>query len=111
MVEIAQNLFSSRRRSLVMGGAAAALAAIVLGVYLHNYRNSVNGGAVTAPVLVAKNLIPKGTSGDTIASSSQYQVAQLPRAHDVDRRPLRHAVLGVRDRPEGFPRLRIQAVE
>ena len=79
MVEIAQNLFSTRRRSLVMGVAAAVLAAIVLGVYLHNYRNSVSGGAVTAPVLVAKNLIPKGTSGDTIASSSQYQVAKLPR--------------------------------
>src|SRR5205807_8001796 len=80
VVDIAHDLFSSRRRSLVMGGAAAVLATIVLGVYLHNYRSTVNGGAVTAPVLVAKNLIPKGTSGDTIASSSQYQVAQLPRS-------------------------------
>src|SRR5438105_14485325 len=75
-----------------MGGAAAALAAIVLGVYLHNYRNSVSGGAVTAPVLVAKNLIPKGTSGDTIASSSQCQVAQLPRS-DLNNGAIRAPVI------------------
>jgi Flp pilus assembly protein CpaB len=80
MVEIAQNLFSSRRRSLVAGGIAAGLAVIVLVVYLHNYRNSVNSAVATGPVLVAKNLIPKGTSGDMIASTSQYQVAQLPKS-------------------------------
>jgi Flp pilus assembly protein CpaB len=80
MVEIAQNLFSTRRRSLVAGGVAAGLAVIVLVVYLHNYRSSVNSAVATGPVLVAKNLIPKGTSGDMIASLSQYQVAQLPKS-------------------------------
>jgi pilus assembly protein CpaB len=80
MVEIAQNLFSSRRRSLIAGGIAAGLAVIVLVVYLHNYRNSVNSAVATGPVLVAKNLIPKGTSGDTIAATSQYQVSQLPKS-------------------------------
>jgi Flp pilus assembly protein CpaB len=79
MVDIAQNLFSTRRRSLAAGGVAAALAVIVLVVYLHNYRNSVNSAAATSPVLVAKNLIPKGTSGDTIAATAQYQVAELSR--------------------------------
>ena len=80
MVEIAQNLFASRRRSLIAGGVAALLAVVVLVVYLRNYRNSVNSAVATGPVLVAKNLIPKGTSGDTIASTSQYQVAQLPKS-------------------------------
>ena len=80
MVEIAQNLFSTRRRSLVAGGVAAGLAVIVLVIYLHNYRNSVNSAVATGPVLVAKNLIPKGTSGDTVAATSQYQVAQLPKS-------------------------------
>jgi Flp pilus assembly protein CpaB len=79
MVEIAQNLFASRRRSLI-AGVAAGLAVIVLVVYLHNYRNSVNSAVATGPVLVAKQLIPKGTSGDTIAATSQYQVAQLPKS-------------------------------
>jgi Flp pilus assembly protein CpaB len=80
VVEIAQNLFSTRRRSLVAGAVAAGLAVIVLVVYLHNYRSSVNSAVATGPVLVAKNLIPKGTSGDLIASTSQYQVAQLPKS-------------------------------
>jgi pilus assembly protein CpaB len=80
VVELAQNLFSSRRRSLIAGGIAAGLAVIVLVVYLHNYRNSVNSAVATGPVLVAKNLIPKGTSGDTIAATTQYQVAQLPKS-------------------------------
>jgi Flp pilus assembly protein CpaB len=80
MVEIAQNLFSTRRRSLVAGGVAAGLAVIVLVVYLHNYRSSVKSATATAPVLVANNLIPKGTSGDIIATGTQYQVQQLPKS-------------------------------
>lgn len=84
MVEIAQNLFSTRRGSLLVGGAAALLAGVVLLVYLHNYRNSVNSSTATAPVLVAKQLIPKGTSGDIIASTEQYQVAELPKSQFKD---------------------------
>jgi pilus assembly protein CpaB len=80
VVEIAQNLFSTRRGSLVVGGVAAVLAGLVLLVYLHNYRNSVKTSTATAPVLIAKNLIPKGTSGDIIASTQQYQVASLPKS-------------------------------
>ena len=80
MVEIAQNLFSTRRRSLVAGGAAALLAGIVLLVYLNSYRNSLKSSAATAPVLVAKNLIPKGTSGDIIASTNQFQVQDIPKS-------------------------------
>jgi pilus assembly protein CpaB len=84
VVEIAQNLFSTRRRALMAGAAAAALSAIVLGVYLHNYRNSLNTAVATGPVLVAKNLIPKGTSGDIVAASSQFQVAELPKSEFKD---------------------------
>jgi len=84
VVEIAQNLFSTRRRSLVAGGAAALLAGIVLVVYLNSYRNSVNSAAATAPVLVAKNLIPKGTSGDIVASTDQFQVSEIPKGQFKD---------------------------
>ena len=80
MVEIAQNLFSTRRGSLIVGGVAAFLAGLVLLVYLHNYRNSVKSSTSTAPVLVAKNLIPKGTSGDLIASTDQFQVSSIPKS-------------------------------
>ena len=79
MVDIAQNLFSTRRGSILVGVGAAALAAIVVFVYLHNYRNSISSAAAPASVLVAKNLIQKGTPGDIIAHTSQFQVASIPR--------------------------------
>lgn len=79
MVEIAQNLFTTRRGSLLMGATAAVLAGLVLIVYLHSYRNSVNTSAAPATVLVAKNLIQKGTPGDIIGTSDQFQVASVPK--------------------------------
>jgi pilus assembly protein CpaB len=48
-------------------------------VYLHSYRNSLNSTAAPASVLVAKNLIQKGTPGDIIGTSDQFQVASVPK--------------------------------
>jgi Flp pilus assembly protein CpaB len=79
VVEIAQNLFTTRRGSLVVGAAAAVLACIVLLAYLHSYRNSVSSSGAPASVLVAKNLIPKGTPGNIIGSTDQFQVASVPK--------------------------------
>jgi pilus assembly protein CpaB len=79
MVEIAQNLFTTRRGSFLVGGVAAVLAGIILLVYLHSYRNSLNSGTAPATVLVAKNLIQKGTPGNIIGSSDQFQVASVPK--------------------------------
>ena len=53
----------SRGWTLALGIAAAALAAILLIAYLVQYRSSVNDSTAPTPVLVAKSLIPKGTSG------------------------------------------------
>jgi pilus assembly protein CpaB len=80
VVEIAQNLFTTRRGSLFVGAAAAVLALIVLLAYLHSYRNSVNSSAAPATVLVAKNLIRKGTPGNIIGTNNQFQVASVPKA-------------------------------
>jgi Flp pilus assembly protein CpaB len=80
VVELAQNLFSSRRSSIIVGAVAAALAGIVLIAYLYNYRNSINASAAVANVLVAKNPIQKGTPGDVIASTGLFQIAQLPKS-------------------------------
>jgi len=79
VVEIAQNLFTTRRGSLLVGAAAAIVAGVILLVYLHAYRNSLNSAAANVPVLVARNLIPKGTPGDLVGSGHQYQVAQVPK--------------------------------
>jgi Flp pilus assembly protein CpaB len=80
VVDIAQNMFSTRRGSIVMGAAASVLAGIVLFAYLHNYRSSVKSAVVPTSVLVAKNLIQKGTPGDIIGTTNQFQVAQLPKS-------------------------------
>ena len=79
MVEIAQNLFTTRRGSLLVGAAAAVLAGIILLVYLHSYRNSVNSASASVSVLVAKNLIQKGTPGSIIGTSDQFQVSSIPK--------------------------------
>ena len=57
----AGRLFKTRGGAVLIGGVAAVLAAILLVVYLHSYRSSVNSGSRPMTVLVAKSLIPKGT--------------------------------------------------
>ena len=70
---------TSRGWTLALGIGAALLAAILLVVYLNRYRSSVNSENAPTPVLVAKNLIPKGTSGTIIAKKELFQVATLPK--------------------------------
>ena len=69
----------SRGWTLALGIAAAALAAILLIAYLVQYRSSVNDSTAPTPVLVAKNLIPKGTSGTVIAEKELFQAATLAK--------------------------------
>ena len=69
----------SRGWTLALGIAAAALAAILLIAYLVQYRASVNSSTELTPVLVAKGLIPKGTSGTVIAEKGLFQAATLPK--------------------------------
>lgn len=72
-------LLKTRQGTIVVGVAAAALAAILLLVYLSHYRNSVKGSTEPVTVLVAKRLIPKGTSGSTIAAQNLFVVTTIPK--------------------------------
>jgi Flp pilus assembly protein CpaB len=76
----AGRLFKTRGGAVLIGGVAAVLAAILLIVYLHSYRSSVNSGSQPMTVLVAKSLIPRGTSGSLIAQESLYQVTTVPKS-------------------------------
>ena len=69
----------SRGWTLALGIGAAALAAILLTAYLVQYRSSVNDSTAPSPVLVAKKLIPKGTSGTVIAEKQLFQAATLAK--------------------------------
>jgi Flp pilus assembly protein CpaB len=75
----AGRLFKTRGGAVLIGGVAAVLAAILLVVYLHSYRSSVNSGTRPMTVLVAKSLIPRGTSGSLIAQQGLYQVTTVPK--------------------------------
>src|SRR5437588_8916127 len=104
MVDIAHNLFSTRRGSILVGIGAAALAAIVVFVYLHNYRNSLNSSATPASVLVAKNLIQKGTPGNIIGQNSEFQVTSIPKRQlQLTALVDPHALIGSIHVPDIFP--------
>jgi Flp pilus assembly protein CpaB len=66
---MSSKLFRTRQGTVLLGVAAAVLAAIALVVYLNQYRSNTNNKVVAAPVLVAQAAIAKNTSGDVIASS------------------------------------------
>jgi Flp pilus assembly protein CpaB len=76
---MSSKLFTTRQGTIILGVGAAVLAAIALIVYLNHYRNSVNSGAQPVQVLVAKNLIEKGTPGDVVGSSGLFQVTSIPK--------------------------------
>ena len=72
-------LSGSRGGAVLFGVAAAVLAAILLLVYLNRYRHNVNSENASTPVLVAKALIPKGTSGTIIGTKQLYQGADFKK--------------------------------
>jgi Flp pilus assembly protein CpaB len=76
---LSNRISNSRSWTLALGIGAALLAAVLLIVYLNRYRSSVDAQNAATPVLVAKNLIPRGTSGTLIAKQELFQVASLPK--------------------------------
>lgn len=73
-MQFAQRLLSTRGGTIALSVMAAVLAGVILLTYLHRYRESVKASGAAVTVLVAKNLIDKGTSGDIIASQDLYEV-------------------------------------
>jgi Flp pilus assembly protein CpaB len=78
-VEFAQKLLSTRRGTFLVAAIAAILAFSTLLVYLNRYRESLNQAAQPTTVLVAKNLIPRGLSGDVVASQDMFQTRELTK--------------------------------
>jgi pilus assembly protein CpaB len=73
-------LFTTRQGTIWLGVIAALIAAVALIVYLHNYRNSVNGRNAATPVLVAKALIQKGTPGNVVGTTGLYETTSIPKS-------------------------------
>jgi len=72
-----------RRVALVAVPAAVAVSVVAAGVvglsHANRYRARVAGENAPTPVLVAKQLIPKGTPGNIVSSQSMYAPTTLPR--------------------------------
>ena len=58
----------TRRGAITIAAIAAALAGVVLLVFISQYKHDVQGGTLERSALVANQLIPKGTSGSVVVS-------------------------------------------
>jgi Flp pilus assembly protein CpaB len=77
---MSSKLFTTRQGTVLLGVIAAVIAAIALLVYINHVRSNAGSGGVVR-VLVAEKVIPKGTPGNVIRSTSGYFVAtNIPKS-------------------------------
>jgi pilus assembly protein CpaB len=70
------------RRTVLLVAAVlvAALGASLVGFYVYNVNQRVKARQAPQQILVAKKLIPAGTTGDTAANDGDLQFMQVPKA-------------------------------
>ncbi|MSO96118.1 MAG: hypothetical protein EXQ81_10065 [Thermoleophilia bacterium] len=76
--KLVEKVTASRGGAIAIGVAVAVIAAILLIVYVTRYQSSVDSTAAAVPVLIAKNLIPRGTPGTAVATKGLYQSTSVP---------------------------------
>jgi Flp pilus assembly protein CpaB len=79
-MQLVQKVLSTRGGTVAVGGLAALMACAVLLLYLSSYRSSVNESDETVTVLVAKNLIEKGTPGDVVGLQELFQTSEASKS-------------------------------
>ena len=72
-------LLSTRGGTIAVGVFAALLALLILLLYLSHYRNSIKNSSAPVPVLVAKHLIPAGTSGDVLGTGGGFEATEVSK--------------------------------
>ena len=70
-MQFATKLVSTRRGTLIAALLIALLAGASILLYLNSYRDSLKAQGANVTVLVAKQAIPKGTSGTVIGTWSR----------------------------------------
>lgn len=78
-MQMVQKMLATRGGTVAVGGFAAAFGALLLLMYLAQYRNSVDQSGEPITVLVAKSLIEKGTPGDIVGIKGLFQTTDAPR--------------------------------
>jgi Flp pilus assembly protein CpaB len=79
-----RKLLSTRRGTITVAALAGVAAVGVLLVFMSNYRNSVQSGAVDTRVLVAGTTIDKGTSGDVVADAELFRPVTIAEDKAVE---------------------------
>jgi len=75
----ARKMLSTRGGTTLLAVISAILAAGVLLIFLNQYRESVGAADDVSTVLVAKNLIEKGSPGDVVAEDALFQTTQVKK--------------------------------
>jgi Flp pilus assembly protein CpaB len=78
-MQTTRKLLSTREGTLAFAAVAAVLAIGVLLVFMRGYKNSLDRQADPVTVLVAKDQLPKGSSGDLIAGKGMFQATGFKR--------------------------------
>jgi Flp pilus assembly protein CpaB len=76
-MQLASKMLSTKRGTWFLAGTAALLAGALILIYLNGYRNSVKSGGAPVRVLIAREDIAKGTSGDVIASKHLFSTTTM----------------------------------
>jgi Flp pilus assembly protein CpaB len=76
-MQLATKLVSTRKGTLIAALLIALLAGASILLYLNSYRSSLEAKGALVTVLVAKQTIPKGTSGTVVASKDLYTVTTI----------------------------------
>jgi Flp pilus assembly protein CpaB len=74
-----QKILATRAGTIGFGVAVAAIAGLLIALYLSQYRSSVSKENQNVNVLVASNLIVKGTPGSLVGSAKLYQTMTVSR--------------------------------
>jgi len=76
-MEFAQKLISTRKGTFLLSALAAVLAGGLILVYVNRYRSSVEAAGAPVTVLIARQDIPKGTSGSVIAQKGLFTATTI----------------------------------
>jgi Flp pilus assembly protein CpaB len=76
-MELAHRLVSTKRGTLLVALIAALLAGVSIVFYLNSYRESLQAQGALVTVLVARDTIPKGSSGTVLAAKNLYTATTM----------------------------------
>jgi Flp pilus assembly protein CpaB len=78
-MQMVQRMLATRGGTMTVGAFAAGFAALLLVLYLSQYRSSLNDSNEPITVLVAKSLIEKGTPGDIVGVKGLFQATEVKK--------------------------------